>query len=97
MFGLCARVCECLQTCVLYVCEPVCCARRAEMVDLRWCPDPYDPWLFASVSDDSTNPKLGGGSLQVCVAVCGCVWLCVWLCVFVCSRVREYGRVWPCA
>jgi WD40 repeat protein len=38
---------------------------RAEVVDMQWCPDPYDPWLFASVSDDSTNPRLGGGSLQI--------------------------------
>jgi WD40 repeat protein len=38
---------------------------RAEVVDMQWCTDPYDPWLFASVSDDSTNPRLGGGSLQI--------------------------------
>lgn len=47
--------------------------RRADVVDMQWCPDAYDPWLFATVSDDSTNPKLGGGSIQVTIQfVYGC-------------------------
>ncbi len=32
---------------------------------MQWCPDGYDPWLLGTLSDDSTNPKLGGGSFQV--------------------------------
>ena len=34
-------------------------------MDLQWCPDGSDPWLLASLSDDSTNRRLGGGTLQV--------------------------------
>ena len=37
---------------------------RAFVVDFQWCHDPADPWLLASVSDDSSIPDLGGGTLQ---------------------------------
>ena len=36
---------------------------RAGVVDFDWSSS--SPWTIASMSDDSTNPRLGGGTLQV--------------------------------
>ena len=36
---------------------------RASIVDFDW--NENSPWTFASMSDDSQNPHLGGGTLQV--------------------------------
>lgn len=36
---------------------------RASVVDFDW--NTNSPWTFASISDDSQNPHLGGGTLQV--------------------------------
>ena len=36
---------------------------RASIVDFDW--NPHSAWTIASMSDDSQNPRLGGGTLQV--------------------------------
>ena len=39
------------------------CGHRASIVDFDW--NAESPWTIVSMSDDSQNPRLGGGTLQV--------------------------------
>jgi hypothetical protein len=42
--------------------------RRGKVVDFQWCPGVE--WALMSVSDDSADEDVGGGSLQVRACVC---------------------------
>ena len=39
------------------------CGHRASIVDFDW--NSRSPWTMVSMSDDSQNPRLGGGTMQV--------------------------------